>query len=75
MIQELIILQQSGTLKKLVRAGLVSSKVNTYLEISLFVDARVKTTKQSKESIIMEAASQFKVCRATVFNALNAVRG
>ena len=73
MLQELIQLQQTGTLTKMVRAGLVSSKVYTYLEIYMFVDARRKTRKCTKESIILEASEQFKVSRVTIFKALKAV--
>lgn len=74
MIQELIQMQKSGLLPKMVRAGLVSSKVSTYLEIYMFVDARKQTTGKKTNAIVLEASEQFKVCRKTVYNALQAVK-
>lgn len=74
MLQELISLQQSGTLSKMVRAGLVSSKVNFYLEVYLYIDARKKTTGKKSNDLILEASQQFGVCRATVYNALQAIK-
>lgn len=45
-----------------------------YLEIYLWVDARVKTSGKSLNTIITDAEVVFGVCRRTVWNALKAVK-
>ncbi len=70
----LIQLKDNGTLKHLVRNGLMSPKVFTYIEIYLWVDARSKTSSQSLNAIVTDAEITFGVCRRTVWTAIKAVR-
>ena len=74
MFDTLIQLKDNGTLKHMVRNGLMSPKVFTYIEIYLWVDARSKATTQSLNTIVTDAEITFGVCRRTVWNAIKAVR-
>jgi hypothetical protein len=74
MLQTLLQLKNSGVLKHLVLNGLMSPKIFMYLEIYLWVDARVKTSGKSLNTIITDAEVVFGVCRRTVWNALKAVK-
>jgi len=74
MFDLLIQLKNNGTLKHMVRNGLMSPKVLQYLEIYMYVDARAKATKQSLNAIITDAEVQFGVCRRTIWNAIKAVK-
>lgn len=60
----------AGTLKKLIDAGLLSSKIFTYVEIISFYNRTLQETGEKYTSIII-TADEFNVCEKTVYNALN----
>ena len=75
MYQTLLQLKNEGTLKQLVQSGLMSAKVFQYLEIYLWIDARIKTSNKSLNSLVTDAEVAFNVSRATVWRSLRVVRG
>jgi len=62
-------LESKGELKVLVNAGVLSPCVLSKLTLFRYVDARIKTGSKSGEAIL-DAEIQFKVCKATVYNAI-----
>ncbi|RKR83299.1 hypothetical protein BDD43_3504 [Mucilaginibacter gracilis] len=74
MLIKLLELQKDGTLKQLVKHGLLSSKVFSYMEIYMWVDAKEKATSKSLSEIVIDAEITFDVSRATVFRALKAMK-
>lgn len=54
-------LQNNGVLKRLFRAGFVSSKVMMYREAYLEYDKQVRTTKRKNADIITEVADMFHI--------------
>jgi len=70
MVDTLLQLRDNGTLNHLVQIGLLSPKVLTYLEIYLWIDARLKTSNKSLNTLVLEAQDTFNVSRATIWRSL-----
>ncbi len=75
MFDLLIQLKNNGTLKHMVRNGLMSPKVFMYLEIYMYIDARVKVTGKSVNSLVLDAEMAFEVSRATVWRSIKIIKG
>lgn len=68
-------LQQSGSISTLVKAGLMSPKTITYLEIAECVqDKKAKYKRTSNKVIVSRVATQFRVSPATVYRAICVMR-
>ena len=74
MLKTLLELKEKGELKKMVEAGLMSAKVYMYLEIYLWIDARVKTTGKNITTVALDAEEEFSVKRTTVWTAIRCIR-
>ncbi|WP_448702744.1 hypothetical protein ACFGVR_10360 [Mucilaginibacter sp. AW1-3] len=74
MFDLLIQLKNNGTLNHMVRNGLMSSKVLMYLEIYMYIDARVKTTGKNVATLVQEAEIAFQVSRATVWRSVKIIK-
>ncbi|RKR84905.1 hypothetical protein BDD43_5158 [Mucilaginibacter gracilis] len=70
MFQTLLQLKNNGTLKQLVLNGFMSPKIFMYLEIYLWVDARIQTTGKSLSTIVSDAEIVFSVSSATIWRSL-----
>lgn len=75
MLQTLLSLKNNGTLKQLVLSGLMSPKVFMYLEIYLWIDARIKTGTKSLSGLVSDAEIVFDVSSATVWRSLRIAKG
>jgi len=75
MFETLIKMKESGDLKKFIRAGLMSSKVHTYLEISMWVDAKQKSSTRNLNSIVEDAQRNFGMSKSTIWRALRTMKG
>ncbi len=73
-MQTLLQLKQNGTLKHLVLNGLMSHKVFLYLEIYMWIDARLKTSTQSIKTVVNDAEITFQISRATVWRAIKVIK-
>jgi len=62
-----------GTLQYLIKKGLLSSKVFTYLEIVSHYNNVLKENNERYTSIII-TADKFRISEKTVYNALNFVK-
>lgn len=67
MIETLIKLEKDGTLKKLVKAGLMPTKVLLYYEVYLEFDKQKKVNKKKTTDIISDLSGRFKVCESTIY--------
>jgi hypothetical protein len=74
MFEILLELKNEGKLKKLVDAGLMSPKVYYYLEIYLWIDARMRATGKNISTIATEAEVSFGVCRTTIWTAIKIIK-
>lgn len=75
MFNTLIKMKESGILKNFIRAGLMSSKVHTYLEISMWVDAKQKSTTKNLNAIVEDAQRNFGMSKSTIWRALRTMKG
>ncbi|OCX52665.1 hypothetical protein BEL04_14560 [Mucilaginibacter sp. PPCGB 2223] len=75
MFDLLIQLKNNGTLNHMVRNGLMSPKVFMYLEIYMYIDARVKAGGKSVNSVVLDAEIAFEVSRATVWRSIKIIKG
>lgn len=60
-------LNNKGDLKKLVQAGLMSTKVLLYYNIYLQVDKMKRTTKICMTEIVSRTSEQFQVSEKTIY--------
>ena len=74
MIEILNKLNEAGYLKRLVAAGLMSSKVLMYYEIYLEVDKLKRTTKLPMTDIVGRLSDQFRVSDKTIFVAYKRIK-
>lgn len=74
MFEKLMEMKETGVLKSMVSAGLVSPKVYLYLEIYMWIDARKRTTKARSCDLAFEAMDAFNVSRATIFRAVKSMK-
>lgn len=74
MLQILNTLFETGVFDQLYKAGLISSKLSTYRDIYLYVDAQMKTRGLCKEQAVVAASVQFDVDRRTIYRALAALK-
>lgn len=66
-IQEI---EQKGHLKKLIAAGLMSTKLVLYYEIYLEYDKAKRTTKKKTVDIVSELCDKFGVCDSTIYKVI-----
>lgn len=69
MIDILIDLQKKGELIKLVRGGVMSTKVLSHVEIFLEYDKRIKLGGKSAD-IIFDISEIFKVSQRTIYDVI-----
>ena len=74
MFDLLIQLKNNGTLNHMVRNGLMSPKVLMYLEIYMYIDARVKATGKNVANLVQDAEIAFEVSRATVWRSIKIIK-
>ena len=68
-------LKESGSLPRLVSAGLLSPKASTYFDISERVSAKtIRLTRTSHKMIVSQVACEFRVSTSTIYRALNVMR-
>jgi hypothetical protein len=60
-----------GIFSAMYKAGFINTKVFTYREIYLWVNAQVKTRRITKNQAVLEAEGKFKKDERTVWRALN----
>ena len=61
-----------GVFSALYKAGFITTKVFTYREIYLWVQAQIKTRGISKRQAVLEAEVKFQKDERTVWRAINA---
>lgn len=61
---------EDGTFTEMYKAGFITSKVFTYREIFLWVDAQIKVRRISKNQAVLEAQVKFKKEEITIWRAL-----
>jgi hypothetical protein len=59
-----------GTFLEMYKAGFITSKVFTYREIYLWVDAQMKTRRISKNQAVLEAEVKFRKSEVTIWAAM-----
>jgi hypothetical protein len=59
-----------GTFLEMYKAGFITSKVFTYREIYLWVDAQMKTRRISKNQAVLEAEVKFRKDESTIWRAV-----
>jgi hypothetical protein len=74
MFEKLLKLKNEGILKDLVETGLMSPKVYTYLEIYMWIDARMKATGKNISTVAAEAEVSFKLGRTTIWTAIKVIK-
>ncbi len=60
-----------GIFSAMYKAGFITTKVFTYREIYLWVQAQVKTRSISKNQAVLEAEVKFEKDERTIWRALN----
>ncbi|MDT3405103.1 hypothetical protein [Mucilaginibacter terrae] len=65
----------SGALSEMFKAGFISSKIFTYREIYLWVEAQMQTQGISKNKAVFEAQGHFKKDERTIWRAINSFSG
>lgn len=60
-----------GVFSALYKAGFITTKVFTYREIYLWVQAQVQTRNIPKRQAVLEAGGKFKKDERTIWRALN----
>lgn len=73
MIEELNNLDESGILTRLIKAGLMSAKVETYRRIVNDYNEQCKKKKR-KLDIIYMLADKYKVTDRTIFRAISSLK-
>jgi hypothetical protein len=74
MFEKLLKLKDDGTLNDLVETGLMSPKIYTYLEIYMWIDARMKATGKNISTVAAEAEVSFRVGRTTIWTAIRCIK-
>lgn len=59
-----------GTFTEMYKAGFITSKVFTYREIFLWIDAQMKVRRISKNQAVLEAEVKFKKSEVTIWKAV-----
>ncbi|GGH03713.1 hypothetical protein [Mucilaginibacter phyllosphaerae] len=70
-IQTANTLFDEGIFSAMYKAGFITSKVFTYREIYLWVNAQVQTRGITKNQAVLEAEVKFKKDERTIWRALN----
>lgn len=60
-----------GVFSAMYKAGFITSKIFTYREIYLWVQAQIKTRQITKNHAVLEAEAKFKKDERTIWRALN----
>ena len=60
-----------GVFSAMYKAGFITSKIFTYREIYLWINARVQVSGITKRQAVLEAEIKFKKDERTVWRALN----
>jgi hypothetical protein len=60
-----------GVFSALYKAGFITTKIFTYREIYLWVEAQMKTRRVSKNQAVLEAELKFCKDERTIWRALN----
>ena len=75
MITEILKLEADGTLKRLIKSGLVSPKVRFYMEVYLDYDKNIQTNpKGSKYQAVIDTASTFRIQESSVYRIIKTMR-
>lgn len=75
MFEKLLALQKDGTLKYLVNAGLMSGTVYFYIEVYMWIDARMKCNEDMNlTGAVKTCASQFKLSERTIWRVVKAMK-
>ncbi len=69
-INKAIELHDNGTLTALYKAGFISDKIFTYLEIYLWIDMQMKVRGITKNQAVLEAEIKFKKGEASIWRAI-----
>lgn len=67
-------LDRDGTLKAFVNGGFISTKVYMYMEIYMWIDAKMKTTGKNISTIVTDAEIAFNVSRQTVWTVIKVMK-
>ena len=60
-----------GIFSEMYKAGFITSKIFTYREIYLWVQAQMKVRSITKNQAVLEAGGKFKKDERTIWRALN----